>query len=87
MGVKVYVSYSWEAEEDSRIVARLEEVLKAAEELTARGYATTVADARFAKPLDDVAGESDGWKVSLVTLMNEHQACQEFHKKCKLMFF
>jgi 1-deoxy-D-xylulose-5-phosphate synthase len=31
---------------------RLQEALKAADELTARGYATTVADARFAKPLD-----------------------------------
>ena len=27
--------------------------LKAAEELAARGLSTTVADARFAKPLDD----------------------------------
>ena len=33
--------------------ARLEEALKAADELTARGYPTTVADARFAKPLDE----------------------------------
>lgn len=32
--------------------ARLQEALAAADELTARGYATTVADARFAKPLD-----------------------------------
>jgi 1-deoxy-D-xylulose-5-phosphate synthase len=32
--------------------ARLQEALKAADELTARGHATTVADARFAKPLD-----------------------------------
>ncbi len=32
--------------------ARLAECLKAAEELTARGFAPTVADARFAKPLD-----------------------------------
>ncbi len=32
--------------------ARLNEVLKAADELTARGHSTTVADARFAKPLD-----------------------------------
>jgi 1-deoxy-D-xylulose-5-phosphate synthase len=31
---------------------RLAECLKAAEELTARGLSTTVADARFAKPLD-----------------------------------
>lgn len=32
---------------------RLEEALKAAEELDARGLSTTVADARFAKPLDE----------------------------------
>ena len=31
---------------------RLAEALKAAEELEARGLSTTVADARFAKPLD-----------------------------------
>jgi len=33
--------------------ARLAEALKAAEELAARGLPTTVADARFAKPLDE----------------------------------
>jgi 1-deoxy-D-xylulose-5-phosphate synthase len=32
---------------------RLAEALKAAEELEARGLSTTVADARFAKPLDE----------------------------------
>ena len=32
--------------------ARLQEALEAAEELAARGLSTTVADARFAKPLD-----------------------------------
>jgi 1-deoxy-D-xylulose-5-phosphate synthase len=32
--------------------ARLQECLKAANELAARGFSTTVADARFAKPLD-----------------------------------
>ena len=32
--------------------ARLGEALKAADELAAKGYPTTVADARFAKPLD-----------------------------------
>ena len=32
--------------------ARLQECLKAADELAARGFSTTVADARFAKPLD-----------------------------------
>jgi 1-deoxy-D-xylulose-5-phosphate synthase len=31
---------------------RLSECLKAADELTSRGLSTTVADARFAKPLD-----------------------------------
>jgi 1-deoxy-D-xylulose-5-phosphate synthase len=31
---------------------RLQEVTKAADELAARGFSTTVADARFAKPLD-----------------------------------
>lgn len=33
--------------------ARLEEALKAAEKLEAKGISTTVADARFAKPIDD----------------------------------
>ncbi len=33
--------------------ARLQEALKAAEELAARGLSTTVADARFCKPLDE----------------------------------
>jgi 1-deoxy-D-xylulose-5-phosphate synthase len=33
--------------------ARLQECLKAADDLTARGLSTTVADARFAKPLDE----------------------------------
>ena len=33
--------------------ARLEEAIKAAEELEQKGISTTVADARFAKPLDD----------------------------------
>ena len=32
--------------------ARLQECLKAADELAVRGFSTTVADARFAKPLD-----------------------------------
>ena len=32
---------------------RLEEALKAADQLMARGYSATVADARFAKPLDE----------------------------------
>jgi 1-deoxy-D-xylulose-5-phosphate synthase len=33
--------------------ARLQECLKAGDELTARGLSTTIADARFAKPLDE----------------------------------
>jgi 1-deoxy-D-xylulose-5-phosphate synthase len=33
--------------------ARLQECLRAADELTVRGFSTTVADARFAKPLDE----------------------------------
>ena len=33
--------------------ARLDEALKAAEELEAKGLSTTVADARFAKPIDE----------------------------------
>lgn len=33
--------------------ARLQEALAAADELAARGLSTTVADARFAKPLDE----------------------------------
>jgi 1-deoxy-D-xylulose-5-phosphate synthase len=32
---------------------RLQDTLRAAEELAARGLSTTVADARFAKPLDE----------------------------------
>ena len=36
-----------------RFGARLAECLKAADELAARGLSTTVADARFAKPLDE----------------------------------
>jgi 1-deoxy-D-xylulose-5-phosphate synthase len=32
---------------------RLQEALRAADELAARGYSTTVADARFMKPLDE----------------------------------
>ena len=37
---------------------RLQECLQAAESLAARGLSTTVADARFAKPLDtDLIGQ------------------------------
>jgi len=45
--------------------ARLAECLKAAEELEARGLSTTVADARFAKPLD---------RELVLRLAREHEA-------------
>ncbi|MEM8597746.1 MAG: 1-deoxy-D-xylulose-5-phosphate synthase [Pseudomonadota bacterium] len=45
--------------------ARLKECLKAAEELDARGLPTTVADARFAKPLD---------RDLILRVMREHEA-------------
>jgi len=45
--------------------ARLQECLKAAEALDARGVATTVADARFAKPLD---------RDLILRLAREHEA-------------
>jgi 1-deoxy-D-xylulose-5-phosphate synthase len=45
--------------------ARLAECLKAAEELEARGLSTTVADARFAKPLD---------RELVMRLAREHEA-------------
>jgi 1-deoxy-D-xylulose-5-phosphate synthase len=45
--------------------ARLKEVLEAAEALEARGIAPTVADARFAKPLD---------RELILTLAREHEA-------------
>ncbi len=44
---------------------RLAEVLKAAEALAARGIAPTVADARFAKPLD---------RALILRLAREHEA-------------
>jgi 1-deoxy-D-xylulose-5-phosphate synthase len=44
---------------------RLAECLKAAEELEARGLSTTVADARFAKPLD---------RDLILRLAREHEA-------------
>ena len=43
---------------------RMQEVLRAADRLTAMGYSTTVADARFAKPLDEDL---------LLRLAREHQ--------------
>ncbi|MEL7415309.1 MAG: transketolase C-terminal domain-containing protein, partial [Pseudomonadota bacterium] len=45
--------------------ARLQESLRAAEELEARGISTTVADARFAKPLD---------RDLVLRLAREHEA-------------
>ena len=45
--------------------ARLQETLKAADELDARGLSTTVADARFAKPLD---------RDLILRLAREHEA-------------
>jgi 1-deoxy-D-xylulose-5-phosphate synthase len=45
--------------------ARLSEALKAADELEARGLSTTVADARFAKPLD---------RDLILRLAREHEA-------------
>jgi 1-deoxy-D-xylulose-5-phosphate synthase len=45
--------------------ARLAETLKAADELEARGLSTTVADARFAKPLD---------RALILRLAREHEA-------------
>ncbi|HLS19127.1 MAG TPA: transketolase C-terminal domain-containing protein, partial [Paracoccaceae bacterium] len=44
---------------------RLQEALRAAEELDARGLPTTVADARFAKPLD---------RELILRLAREHEA-------------
>ncbi len=49
--------------------ARLHECLKAAEELAARGLSTTVADARFAKPLDrDLLRRLAGAHEVLITI-------------------
>ncbi|MEO0822630.1 MAG: 1-deoxy-D-xylulose-5-phosphate synthase, partial [Pseudomonadota bacterium] len=45
--------------------ARLKECFKAAEELEARGLSTTIADARFAKPLD---------RDLILRLVREHEA-------------
>jgi 1-deoxy-D-xylulose-5-phosphate synthase len=49
--------------------ARLSECLKAADELQARGLSTTVADARFAKPLDtDLVRRLAAEHVVLITV-------------------
>ncbi|WP_205769449.1 1-deoxy-D-xylulose-5-phosphate synthase [Microvirga sp. KLBC 81] len=57
-GVPLAIGKGRIVKEGSRIAilslgTRLAEALKAAEELDARGLSTTVADARFAKPLDE----------------------------------
>jgi 1-deoxy-D-xylulose-5-phosphate synthase len=57
-GVPLAIGKGRVVKEGSRIAilslgTRLSEALKAAEELEARGLSTTVADARFAKPLDE----------------------------------
>jgi 1-deoxy-D-xylulose-5-phosphate synthase len=57
-GVPLSIGKGRIVKEGSRIAiltlgTRLSEALKAAEELEARGLSTTVADARFAKPLDE----------------------------------
>src|SRR5262249_23713406 len=51
--------------------ARLAECLKAADELAARGLAATVADARFAKPLDRQRGGGWGGGLGVRTRMEE----------------
>ncbi len=56
---------------------RLGECLKAAEDLAARGLSTTVADARFAKPLDsDLIGQLAAHHEVLITI--EEGACGGF---------
>ncbi|MBA1158260.1 1-deoxy-D-xylulose-5-phosphate synthase [Microvirga mediterraneensis] len=57
-GIPLTIGKGRIVKEGSRIAllslgTRLSEALKAAEELEARGLSTTVADARFAKPLDE----------------------------------
>ena len=57
-GVPLQIGRGRIVREGSRVAilslgTRLAEALKAAEELEARGLSTTVADARFAKPLDE----------------------------------
>lgn len=57
-GIPLEIGKGRIVKEGSRIAllslgTRLSEALKAAEELEARGLSTTVADARFAKPLDE----------------------------------
>ncbi|MEO1493993.1 MAG: 1-deoxy-D-xylulose-5-phosphate synthase [Pseudomonadota bacterium] len=69
-GVALEVGKGRVVKEGSKIAllsfgGRLQECLKAAEELDARGLSTTVADARFAKPLD---------RDLVLRLAREHEA-------------
>ena len=80
---------------------RLGEALKAAEELTAQGVSTTVADARFAKPLDkemllrlaashDVLitleeGSSGGFGAAVLTYLSEAGALDKGRVKVRAM--
>ena len=80
---------------------RLGEALKAAEELTAKGVSTTVADARFAKPLDEEMllrlaashdvlitleeGSSGGFGAAVLTLLSEAGALDTGHVKVRAM--
>ena len=80
---------------------RLGEALKAAEELTAQGVSTTVADARFAKPLDEEMllrlaashdvlitleeGSSGGFGAAVLTLLSEAGALDRGRVKVRAM--
>ena len=80
---------------------RLGEALKAAEELTARGVSCTVADARFAKPLDEEMllrlaashdvlitleeGSSGGFGAAVLTLLSEAGALDRGRVKVRAM--
>ncbi len=80
---------------------RLGEALKAAEELSAQGVSTTVADARFAKPLDEEMllrlaashdvlitleeGSSGGFGAAVLTLLSEAGALDKGGVKVRAM--
>ncbi|MDJ0389028.1 1-deoxy-D-xylulose-5-phosphate synthase [Roseomonas sp. E05] len=55
--------------------ARLQECLKAAEELSARGLSCTVADARFAKPLDTPLVERLAREHEVLITIEEGSVC------------
>ncbi|KAA2214068.1 1-deoxy-D-xylulose-5-phosphate synthase [Teichococcus oryzae] len=55
--------------------ARLQECLKAAEELASRGLSCTVADARFAKPLDTALVERLAREHEVLITIEEGSAC------------